>query len=76
VYQCESHDELDFLFPELTRIHNHDLVIIESWQNHIDLSFVTGVVRLKKIVGVEILFCQNQDIQDYRIFRMFLNDCL
>jgi hypothetical protein len=36
IYQCESHDELDFLFPELTRIHNHDLVIIESWQNHID----------------------------------------
>lgn len=36
INQCESHDELDFLFPELTRIHNHDLVIIESWQNHVD----------------------------------------
>ena len=34
--RCESHDELDFLFPELTRIHHHDLVIIESWQNHVD----------------------------------------
>jgi len=34
--KCESHDELDFLFPELTRIHNHDLVLIESWHNHID----------------------------------------
>jgi hypothetical protein len=28
INQCESHDELDFLFPELTRIHNHDLVIV------------------------------------------------
>jgi hypothetical protein len=36
INQCESHDELDFLFPELTRIHYHDLVIIESWQNHVD----------------------------------------
>jgi hypothetical protein len=34
--KCQSHDELDFLFPELTRIHHHDLVIIESWQNHVD----------------------------------------
>jgi hypothetical protein len=33
--RCESPDELDFLFPELTRIHNHDLLIIESWHNHV-----------------------------------------
>ncbi len=33
---CDSHDELDFLFPEITRIYNHDLVLLNSWQNHID----------------------------------------
>ena len=33
---CESEDELDFLFPELTRIHNQDLAVLESWQNHVD----------------------------------------
>ncbi len=33
---CESQDELDFLFPELTRIYNHDLAVLKSWQNHID----------------------------------------
>lgn len=33
---CESQDELDFLFPEITRIHNHDLAVLKSWQNHID----------------------------------------
>lgn len=34
--KCVYDDELDFIFPELTRIHNHDLVMLESWQNHID----------------------------------------
>ncbi|MBR8838928.1 MAG: hypothetical protein DSM106950_34235 [Stigonema ocellatum SAG 48.90 = DSM 106950] len=29
-----EHDELDFLFPEITRIHNHDLVLLNSWHNH------------------------------------------
>ena len=33
---CESEEELDFLFPEITRIHGHDLAVLESWQNHID----------------------------------------
>jgi hypothetical protein len=33
---CGSEDELDFLFPEIIRIHNHDLAILNSWQNHID----------------------------------------
>ncbi len=34
--RCESTDELDFLFPEITRIRNHDLAGLESWQNHVD----------------------------------------
>lgn len=36
IKRCESEDELDFLFPELTRIHGHDLAVLESWQNHVD----------------------------------------
>jgi len=36
IKRCESEDELDFLFPELTRIHAHDLPVLESWQNHVD----------------------------------------
>jgi hypothetical protein len=36
INRCESQDELDFLFPEITRIHNHDLAVLKSWQNHID----------------------------------------
>lgn len=36
IERCESQQELDFLFPEITRIHDHDLVVLESWQNHTD----------------------------------------
>ena len=34
--RCESEEELDFLFPEITRIHEHDLAVLDSWQNHVD----------------------------------------
>ncbi|HEY9298078.1 MAG TPA: hypothetical protein VIQ31_17315 [Phormidium sp.] len=33
---CESEPELDFLFPEVTRILGHDLSVIEFWQNEVD----------------------------------------
>ncbi|MEC4813059.1 MAG: DUF433 domain-containing protein [Scytonema sp. PMC 1069.18] len=36
IERCESHDELDFLFPEIIRIHNHDLIVLDSWQSHIE----------------------------------------
>lgn len=36
IERCESEEELDFLFPEITRICKHDLVLLESWQNHVD----------------------------------------
>jgi hypothetical protein len=36
IERCESEDELDFLFPEITRIYNHDLALLNSWQNHND----------------------------------------
>ncbi len=36
IERCETEEELDFLFPELTRIHSCDLRVLESWQNHID----------------------------------------
>jgi hypothetical protein len=34
VNKCESEDELDFLFPEITRIHSHDMAMLQSWKNH------------------------------------------
>ena len=34
--KCDSEDELDFLFPEITRLHDQDLIVLESWQNNLD----------------------------------------
>ncbi len=34
--QSETQEDLDFLFPEITRIHDHDLAALGAWQNHID----------------------------------------
>jgi len=33
---CQTHDEVDFLFPEITRICDHDLLVLESWSNQVD----------------------------------------
>jgi hypothetical protein len=33
---CENEDELDFLFPEIKRIHDHDLAVLNTWQHHVD----------------------------------------
>ncbi len=34
--KAETEEELDFLFPELTRIRDHDLVAIEAWRNRVE----------------------------------------
>ncbi len=36
INSCETEDELDFLFPEITRLHDHDLAVLNSWQNHVE----------------------------------------
>lgn len=33
---CDSLDELDFLFPEISRIRYHDLAVVETWHNQVD----------------------------------------
>lgn len=33
---CQSQEEIDFIFPEITCIHNNDLVVLEAWQNQVD----------------------------------------
>ncbi|KAM3112907.1 hypothetical protein [Phormidesmis sp. 146-33] len=37
VTSCESQVELDFIFPEITRIHHQDLQVLEAWQTQIDV---------------------------------------
>ncbi|WP_235018625.1 hypothetical protein [Tolypothrix sp. NIES-4075] len=33
---CQTDDELDFLFPEIARICEHDLAVLNSWQNDVN----------------------------------------
>jgi acyl carrier protein len=33
---CDSEEELDFLFPEITRIHNHDLAALDIWLHQLE----------------------------------------
>jgi hypothetical protein len=33
---CQTDDELDFLFPEIARICDHDLAVLNSWQNDVN----------------------------------------
>jgi hypothetical protein len=33
---CQSEEEMDFIFPEITRICNQDLVILQSWHDCVD----------------------------------------
>jgi hypothetical protein len=35
IEKCDSGEELDFLFLEIMRIHDHDLVVLKSWQNNL-----------------------------------------
>jgi hypothetical protein len=44
---CDSQAELDFLFPEITRIHDHDLATIDAWKNHIDFYKALPPAELK-----------------------------
>ncbi|MBD1906039.1 hypothetical protein NDI37_16455 [Funiculus sociatus GB2-A5] len=53
---CETEDELDFLFPEITRIHDHDLAVLESWQNHVDW--------MRSLPPSELKLLQNADFSN------------
>lgn len=36
IIDCCDENELDFIFPEIQRIHDQDLAVLNSWQNHVD----------------------------------------
>lgn len=54
IERCETEDELDFLFPEITRIHDHDLAVLESWQNHVDWMRTLPTSELKLLQSAEL----------------------
>ncbi|PAX53061.1 hypothetical protein [Brunnivagina elsteri] len=69
VDSCQSEEELDFLFPELQRIHNHDLAVLDSWQNAVDWQRSLSPNELKLLEnidpnGSEIIINPDFDIDD------------
>lgn len=51
---CKTDDELDFLFPELVQIHEHDLAILETWQKQIDWQRSLSPSELKLLHSVDL----------------------
>lgn len=61
--KAETIDELDFLFPELTRVHDHDLVSIEAWKNRIEWTqSLSGEERKQLEAVVEHEIDRSEDV--------------
>ena len=52
--KAETLDELDFLYPELTRIRDHDLVSIEVWKNRVDWSKELSVAEMQQLKAIAL----------------------
>lgn len=50
---CEDMDELDFIFPEINHIYNHDLVNLKIWQNETDWKLSLSSSELKELTIIE-----------------------
>lgn len=59
INNCQSHDELDFLFPEITRIYNHDLAVLHSWQNHVNW--------MRALPSSELKLLRSADFNDFEL---------
>lgn len=53
IHCCDSDEELDFLFPEITRIHNHDLAALDIWQNQIEWMKALPPSELKQLQSAD-----------------------
>jgi hypothetical protein len=56
---CKAEPELDFLFPELTRILGHDLSVLEFWQNEIDWMPTLSPKEQHQLAALDKLSAEN-----------------
>lgn len=56
---CASQSELDFIYPEISRLQEHDLPMLESWQHHIDFVQNLPADDLQMLLSAEY---NNQEI--------------
>ncbi len=53
IHCCDSDEELDFLFPEITRIHNHDLAALDIWLHQIEWTKALPPSELKQLQSAD-----------------------
>ena len=54
VTSCESQAEVDFIFPEITRIHHQDLQVLEVWQTQIDVMQALSPSELQQLPDLSV----------------------
>ncbi|MGB3510801.1 MAG: hypothetical protein WBA93_16510 [Microcoleaceae cyanobacterium] len=55
INRIKTEDELDFIFPEITRIYHHDLAALNLWQNQIDWLLSLPPSELKLLESADFL---------------------
>ena len=53
IADCDCEEELDFLFPEITRIHNHDLAVLDIWLHQIEWIKILPPSELKQLQSAD-----------------------
>lgn len=64
IEHCQTEDELDFIFPEITRIHNHDLAALELWKTQIDWLKSLPASELRLLESVDFQNTASNDVSD------------
>lgn len=67
---CQSEPELDFLFPEVTRILGHDLSVIEFWQNEVDWMQTLSPKELHQLASLDKLTGESLKSSVYTTFEV------
>ncbi|MCG6134870.1 MAG: hypothetical protein MET45_09420 [Nostoc sp. LLA-1] len=64
INSCESCDELDFLFPEISRIRNHDLAVVETWHHQVEWMRSLSPSDLKLLNSADFNTSESNDTPD------------
>jgi hypothetical protein len=64
---CQSEDEIEFMFPEVMRICNHDFVTLETWKNQINWIDSLSLGERKELLNSNMV---NSDTVDAEILEV------
>lgn len=64
IEQCDSQNELDFIFPEIVRINSCDLAVLDCWKNHVDWLHQLNTSDWELLSTSEIPFEENLELTE------------